>query len=53
MLYEGAVFGADPFGLAADVEGGPVNEIVVRTGRHLGGLLRLSRMNPGFRSPPS
>jgi hypothetical protein len=44
ILYEGAVFGADPFALAAEAEGRPVTEIVVRTGRHLGGLLRLSRM---------
>lgn len=39
--YCGAVFGADPFALAGRAEGRPCHEIVVRTGRHLGGLLRL------------
>ena len=39
--YYGAVFGADPFALASRAEGRPCREIVVRTGRHLGGLLRL------------
>jgi hypothetical protein len=41
VVFEGAVFGADPFMLAAEAEGRPVREIVVRTGRHLSGLLRL------------
>lgn len=41
VVFEGAVFGADPFALAAEVEGRSVREIVVRTGRHLSGLLRL------------
>ena len=39
--YHGAVFGADPFALAGRAEGQACREIVVRTGRHLGGLLRL------------
>lgn len=41
VVYHGAVFGADPFALAAQAEGAPCCEILVRTGRHLGGLLRL------------
>jgi hypothetical protein len=45
--YHGAVFGADPFALAAEAEGHPCHEIVVRTGRHLGGLLRLRPADPG------
>ncbi|MBO1077092.1 hypothetical protein [Roseomonas marmotae] len=45
--YYGAVFGADPFALAAQAEGHPCREIVVRTGRHLGGLLRLQPIEPG------
>ena len=43
VAYDGAVFGPDPFEAAGQVEGRPVDEIVVRTGRHLGGLLRLRR----------
>jgi hypothetical protein len=43
LVYEGAIFGADPFALASLVEERPVSEIIVRTGRHLGGLLRLER----------
>lgn len=46
IVYEGAVFGANPFFLAATAEGREVTEIVVRTGRHLGGLLRLRRAAP-------
>jgi hypothetical protein len=41
VVFEGAVFGADPFALAAEAEGRPVHEIIVRTGRHLSGLLRM------------
>ena len=41
VQYTGAVFGADPFALASQAEGRCCTEIVVRTGRHLGGLLRL------------
>ncbi len=41
IVFRGAVFGTDPFGLASRAEGRPHREIVVRTGRHLGGLLRL------------
>lgn len=47
VIYEGAVFGADPFALASQAEGRPCREIVVRTGRHLGGLLRLEPAEPG------
>lgn len=43
LVYEGAVFGADPFELAARAEGRKVRDIIVRTGRHLGGLLRIER----------
>lgn len=41
--YRGVIFGTDPFALAGQAEGKPCHEIVVRTGRHLGGLLRLER----------
>jgi hypothetical protein len=44
IVYEGAIFGADPFRLAAEAEGRSVQEIVVRTGRHLGGLLKIERL---------
>jgi hypothetical protein len=43
VVFEGAMFGADPFALAAEAEGRPVSEIIVRTGRHLSGLLRIER----------
>ena len=43
IVYRGAVFGPDPFALAAQAEERPCREIVVRTGRHGGGLLRLER----------
>jgi len=46
VVFEGAVFGADPFALAAEAEGRPVHEIVVRTGRHLSGLLRMEPAEP-------
>ena len=42
-VYDGAIFGPDPFAMAAEVERRPVDSIVVRTGRHLGGLVRLER----------
>jgi hypothetical protein len=48
VVFEGAVFGADPFVLAAEAEGRPVREIVVRTGRHLSGLLRLEPAEPAM-----
>lgn len=41
--YDGAIFGEDPFRMASEVEQREVSEIVVRTGRHLGGLLALTR----------
>lgn len=43
VVYEGAYFGADPFALAESVLGKPVDELVVRTGRHLSGLVKLER----------
>jgi len=46
VIYEGAVFGVDPFALAGQAEGRACREIIVRTGRHLGGLLRLERAEP-------
>jgi hypothetical protein len=46
VVFEGAVFGVDPFALAAEAEGRPVQEIVVRTGRHLSGLLRMEPAEP-------
>ena len=41
--YDGAIFGMDPFRMASEVEQREVTEIIVRTGRHLGGLLSLTR----------
>ncbi len=43
LVYRGAVFGPDPFRVASEVAGEAVNEIVIRTGRHLGGLMALRR----------
>lgn len=42
-VYDGAIFGPDPFAMAEAAEGRPVDSIVVRTGRHLGGLVKLER----------
>ena len=41
--YDGAIFGPDPFRLASEVEGRDVREIIVRTGRHLAGIVSLTR----------
>lgn len=41
IVYRGAVFGRDPFALASEAEGRKVERIVVRTGRHRGGLVEL------------
>ena len=46
VVYRGAVFGPDPFALAAGAEDAEVREIVLRTGRHLGGLLRMTQAAP-------
>jgi hypothetical protein len=43
VIYQGAIFGPDPFEMASGIEGRPVTEIIVRTGRHLGGLVALRR----------
>lgn len=43
VVYQGAIFGPDPFVMASEVENRVVNEIIVRTGRHLGGLVALRR----------
>lgn len=43
VIYQGAVFGPDPFVMASEIEGRPVQELIVRTGRHLGGLVALRR----------
>lgn len=43
VIYDGAVFGPDPFAMAAEVEGRPVERLILRTGRHLSGLVRLER----------
>ena len=42
-VYHGAIFGPDPFVLASEADGREVHRIVVRTGRHLGGLVALER----------
>lgn len=46
QVFEGAIFGPDPFLYASAVEKREVSEIVVRTGRHLGGIVRLERLTP-------
>lgn len=43
VTYEGAIFGPDPFDMAGELEGCMIDSLVLRTGRHLGGLLRLER----------
>lgn len=42
-VYHGAIFGPDPFLLAEGIENRDVGRIVVRIGRHLGGMLALDR----------
>jgi hypothetical protein len=42
-VYRGVVFGPDPFAFASEAAGAPVDDIVMRTGRHLGGLVRMTR----------
>lgn len=42
-VYDGAIFGPDPFALASEADDRDVDCLVLRTGRHLGGLLRLER----------
>ena len=43
LVYRGAVFGPDPFVIASRAAGETMDEIIVRTGRHLGGLVSLRR----------
>jgi len=43
VVYHGAIFGLDPFEMASEIEGREVGEIIVRTGRHLGGIVALRR----------
>ena len=43
VVYHGAIFGPDPFDMASEAEGRPVEEIIIRTGRHLGGIVSLKR----------
>ena len=43
VVYDGAVFGIDPFAVAGEAEGREVDEIVFRIGRHRGGLVRMTR----------
>jgi hypothetical protein len=43
VVYQGAIFGPDPFTMASEAEGREVDEIIVRTGRHLGGVVSLRR----------
>lgn len=45
-VYDGAIFGPDPFVLASEVENRDVARIVVRTGRHLGGIVAFDRCEP-------
>ena len=43
VTYHGAIFGPDPFEMASEIEGRKVSEIIIRTGRHLGGIVSLTR----------
>ena len=44
VVYKGAFFGeTDPFDLVAETTGRPCNDIVVRVGRHLGGVVKIER----------
>jgi len=43
VTYRGVVFGPDPFALASEAAGEAVDTIVMRTGRHLSGLLAMRR----------
>jgi len=43
QVFHGAVFGPDPFAMASSAAGKKIETIVVRTGRHLGGLVALRR----------
>ena len=45
LVFRGVVFGPDPFVLASEINGECVEEITVRTGRHLGGIVALGRSN--------
>jgi hypothetical protein len=41
-VFEGAVFGADPFALASEAVGQPVKDLVIRIGLRRAGLVRLT-----------
>ena len=43
VIYDGAIFGPDPFAMASRADNREVDEIIIRTGRHLGGLVSLRR----------
>lgn len=44
VVYEGAFFGSDPFELFSSLSGSAESdEIIIRTGRHLSGLMKLER----------
>lgn len=43
IIYNGAVFGDDPFEVASQAQGEPVAEIVFRIGRHRAGIVRATR----------
>ena len=43
LVFKGAVFGPDPFVVASEAAGTALDEIIVRTGRHLGGIVSLRR----------
>ncbi|MCG5525954.1 hypothetical protein LRB11_13600 [Ectothiorhodospira haloalkaliphila] len=49
IRYYGAIFGPDPFRMASKIEGREVDEIIVRTGRHLGGIVSLTRTDKPIR----
>ena len=41
LVFRGAVFGPDPFAVASEAAGTVLDEIIVRTGRHLAGIVSL------------
>ncbi|GGF77017.1 hypothetical protein GCM10011402_32130 [Paracoccus acridae] len=42
-IYEGAIFGPDPFLMASEADGRKIDYLIIRTGRHLGGIVKLER----------
>lgn len=43
VMYEGALFGLDPFDAISEEAGENIDEIIIRIGRNLGGVVKLER----------